>query len=150
MIAIRVITQTTRQLRRSRHYSPNDLQNTTDRFTLLESLKGVGAGVNQVDADDREFPERKRQRDGESPPRELSGGHSPSAARRTSNLMAIYAFARMTDDIGDEASGDRLALLDWLDDELDLAFRGEAIHPVFQRLTATISSLNLDPNLFVP
>ena len=64
------------------------------------------------------------------------------------NLMAIYAFARMTDDIGDEASGDRLALLDWLDDELDLAFRGEAIHPVFQRLTATISSLNLDPEPF--
>ncbi len=60
------------------------------------------------------------------------------------NLMAIYAFARMTDDIGDEASGDRLALLDWLDDELDLAFRGDAIHPVFQRLTSTIESLDLD------
>jgi squalene synthase HpnC len=64
------------------------------------------------------------------------------------NLMAIYAFARMTDDIGDEASGDRLALLDWLDDELDLAFRGEAIHPVFQRLTATIASLALSPEPF--
>jgi len=64
------------------------------------------------------------------------------------NLMAIYAFARMTDDIGDEASGDRLALLDWLDDELDLAFRGEAIHPVFQRLTSTISSLQLGPEPF--
>jgi squalene synthase HpnC len=64
------------------------------------------------------------------------------------NLMAIYAFARMTDDIGDEASGDRLALLDWLDDELDLAFRGEAIHPVFQRLTPTITSLDLDPEPF--
>jgi squalene synthase HpnC len=65
-----------------------------------------------------------------------------------SNLMAIYAFARMTDDIGDEASGDRLALLDWLDDELDLAFRGEAIHPVFQRLTLTIMSLDLRPEPF--
>jgi squalene synthase HpnC len=64
------------------------------------------------------------------------------------NLMAIYAFARMTDDIGDEASGDRLALLAWLDDELDLAFRGEAIHPVFQRLTPTIESLNLAPEPF--
>lgn len=64
------------------------------------------------------------------------------------NLMAIYAFARMTDDIGDEASGDRLALLDWLDDELDLAFRGDAIHPVFQRLTSTIESLDLDPEPF--
>jgi squalene synthase HpnC len=64
------------------------------------------------------------------------------------NLMAIYAFARMTDDIGDEATGDRLALLDWLDDELDLAFRGEAIHPVFQRLTTTIASLGLSPEPF--
>lgn len=64
------------------------------------------------------------------------------------NLMAIYAFARMTDDIGDEATGDRLALLDWLDDELDLAFRGEAIHPVFQRLTSTIESLDLGPEPF--
>jgi squalene synthase HpnC len=64
------------------------------------------------------------------------------------NLMAIYAFARMTDDIGDEATGDRLALLDWLDDELDLAFRGEAIHPVFQHLTPTIASLDLAPEPF--
>jgi squalene synthase HpnC len=64
------------------------------------------------------------------------------------NLMAIYAFARMTDDIGDEATGDRVALLDWLDDELDLAFAGEAIHPVFQRLTATIASLDLSPDPF--
>ncbi len=64
------------------------------------------------------------------------------------NLMAIYGFARLTDDIGDEADGDRLALLDWLDDELELAFRGEAIHPVFQRLTPMIESLHLSPAPF--
>jgi squalene synthase HpnC len=61
-----------------------------------------------------------------------------------SNLMAIYGFARLTDDIGDEADGDRLALLDWLDDELTLAGQGRAIHPVFQRLTPVIRDLNLD------
>ena len=60
-----------------------------------------------------------------------------------SQLMAIYAFARLTDDIGDEAEGDRLALLDWLDDELTLASEGHAIHPVFQRLTPVIQDLNL-------
>ena len=60
-----------------------------------------------------------------------------------SKLMAIYAFARLTDDIGDEAEGDRLALLDWLDDELTLAGEGRAIHPVFQRLTPVIEELNL-------
>jgi squalene synthase HpnC len=64
------------------------------------------------------------------------------------NLMAIYAFARLTDDIGDEATGNRLALLDFLDAELDLAFLGEAIHPVFQRLTPVIASLNLSPAPF--
>ena len=61
-----------------------------------------------------------------------------------SELMAIYAFARFTDDIGDEAEGDRLVLLDWLDDELTLAGEGRAIHPVFQRLTPVIQDLNLD------
>jgi squalene synthase HpnC len=60
-----------------------------------------------------------------------------------SQLMAIYGFARLTDDIGDEAEGDRLALLDWLDDELNLAAEGRAIHPVFQRLTPLILDLNL-------
>jgi squalene synthase HpnC len=60
-----------------------------------------------------------------------------------SELMAIYAFARLTDDIGDEAEGDRLALLNWLDDELTLAGEGRAIHPVFQRLTPVIQDLDL-------
>jgi squalene synthase HpnC len=60
-----------------------------------------------------------------------------------SQLMAIYGFARLTDDIGDEADGDRLALLDWLDDELTLAAEGRAIHPVFQRLTPLIVDLGI-------
>lgn len=64
------------------------------------------------------------------------------------NLMAIYGFARLTDDIGDEAEGDRLALLDWLDDELILAAEGRAIHPVFQRLTPVIVDLHLSLDPF--
>jgi squalene synthase HpnC len=60
-----------------------------------------------------------------------------------SQLMAIYAFARLTDDVGDESQGDRLALLDWLDDELTLASEGRAIHPVFQRLTPVIQDLDV-------
>lgn len=60
-----------------------------------------------------------------------------------SRLLAIYGFARLTDDIGDEAEGDRLALLDWLDDELTLAGEGRAIHPVFRRLTPVIDDLGL-------
>ncbi len=64
------------------------------------------------------------------------------------HLMAIYGFARLTDDIGDEADGDRMALLDWLDDELDLASKGEAIHPVFRRLTPVIEDLHLSLDPF--
>src|SRR5271170_2124334 len=60
------------------------------------------------------------------------------------NLMAIYGFARFTDDIGDEAEGDRLALLDWLEDELELAAEGNAVHPVLRRLSPVIKSLELD------
>ena len=32
--------------------------------------------------------------------------------RPRTNLMRVYAYARFVDDVGDEASGDRLALLD--------------------------------------
>jgi squalene synthase HpnC len=69
----------------------------------------------------------------------------PQAVRH--HLLAVYGFARLADDIGDEAQGDRLALLDWLDDELDRASRGVATHPLVARLTPTIAQfdLPLDP-----
>jgi squalene synthase HpnC len=69
----------------------------------------------------------------------------PHAVR--DHLMAVYGFARLADDIGDEASGDRLALLDWLTSELVLAGRGQATHPILRRLTPTIRQfeLALDP-----
>ena len=63
------------------------------------------------------------------------------------SLMAVYGFARLADDLGDEAQGDRLALLDWLDSELDRAAAGDATHPVLQRLSPVIRGLglSLDP-----
>jgi squalene synthase HpnC len=60
-----------------------------------------------------------------------------------SNLMAIYGFARLTDDVGDEAQGDRLKLLDELEAQLDLAANGRATNPTFQRLSPVIRDLNL-------
>ena len=53
-------------------------------------------------------------------------------------FIAIYGFARLTDDIGDEAEGDRLALLTGSTTSSTLAGEGRAIHPVFQRLTPMI------------
>jgi squalene synthase HpnC len=69
----------------------------------------------------------------------------PRAVR--AHLLAIYGFARLADDIGDEAGGDRLDLLDWLSEELGRAARGEATHPLLRRLTPTIRrfDLPLDP-----
>ena len=65
----------------------------------------------------------------------------PRAVR--AHLMAIYGFARLADDIGDEAEGDRLAQLDWLESELHRAAEGRASHPLLQRLTPTLRDLGL-------
>lgn len=63
------------------------------------------------------------------------------------HLLAIYGFARLADDLGDEAKGDRLAHLEWLDTDLRRAGHGNAVHPVLQDLTAVIRAfdLSLDP-----
>lgn len=62
-------------------------------------------------------------------------------------LMAIYGFARLTDDLGDQAEGDRLAMLDWLEADVERAATGNATHPVIQELTPVIRGyeLSLDP-----
>jgi len=64
-------------------------------------------------------------------------------ARVRAHLVAIYGFARLADDIGDEADGDRLAMLDWLDEELVRAAEGRATHPLLVRLTPTIEACRL-------
>ncbi|HUD69483.1 MAG TPA: squalene synthase HpnC [Acidimicrobiales bacterium] len=59
------------------------------------------------------------------------------------NLLAVYAFARLTDDLGDEAEGDRLAQLNWLETELDRAAAGSATHPVLRDLAAVLPKLDV-------
>jgi squalene synthase HpnC len=63
--------------------------------------------------------------------------------------MAVYGFARLTDDIGDEAPGDRVALLDWLEQELRRSRTGEATHPMLKALTPTLVELELPLAPFV-
>jgi squalene synthase HpnC len=66
----------------------------------------------------------------------------PRAQRE--HLFALYGFARLVDDIGDEAEGDRLAQLDWVDRELDLIFVGaQPSHELLQRLAATVRACHL-------
>lgn len=66
---------------------------------------------------------------------------APRGARP--HLRAIYGFARLVDNLGDEAGGDRLVLLDELERELDGPPRTE----IMRRLHETIAqcSLPLDP-----
>ena len=60
-------------------------------------------------------------------------------------LLAVYGFARLVDDVGDEAPGDRLALLDDLERDLERAFEpaGAPAHPLIAALRPTIASRSL-------
>jgi squalene synthase HpnC len=62
------------------------------------------------------------------------------------HLLAVYGFARLADELGDEhvvAPGERLAALDWLQEELDRAYAGNARHPLLVRLQSTIAQCAL-------
>jgi squalene synthase HpnC len=59
------------------------------------------------------------------------------------HLLAIYGFARLTDELGDEVPGDRLAALEWLSAELDRSFAGTATHPLLRALSPTIAACGL-------
>jgi squalene synthase HpnC len=58
--------------------------------------------------------------------------------RVRTHLLAIYGFARLVDELGDVAGGDRLEALDWLEAELDRAYDGRAEHPLLARLAPTL------------
>ncbi|HTX31876.1 MAG TPA: squalene synthase HpnC [Solirubrobacteraceae bacterium] len=69
--------------------------------------------------------------------------------RERSHLLAIYGFARLVDDLGDEAPGDRLALLDWLEAELDRLYAGAPVeHPVMRSLAPTVAACHLPAEPF--
>ena len=80
---------------------------------------------------------------------ERSGGENFSVAARVlsrsdrRHLLAVYGFARLADELGDEHSGDRLAALDWLESELDRAYAGEARNPLLRGLQATLAECEL-------
>jgi len=71
---------------------------------------------------------------------------APREMRR--HLAALYAYCRTVDDLGDEAPGDRLALLDRFESELDAAFSSRARHPVLVALQETIARFDLPRDPF--
>jgi squalene synthase HpnC len=66
------------------------------------------------------------------------------------HFHAIYAYCRVSDDLGDEV-GDRsvaLALLDFWGRELDACYEGRARHPVFVALAKTIQECSIPKEPF--
>jgi len=71
----------------------------------------------------------------------------PAALRR--DLTAIYGAARLIDEAGDAASGDRSALLDAIERDVLAAFAGRAHHPLLQRLTPLAAAHAVTPDPFL-
>ncbi|MFI8230352.1 squalene synthase HpnC [Streptomyces sp. NPDC085900] len=82
------------------------------------------------------------------------------------DLMAVYGFARLVDDIGDgdlapggadarllgvspAEAEDRLLLLDAFEADLDRVFSGEPRHPLLRRLQPTVRRRSLTPEPFL-
>jgi squalene synthase HpnC len=67
--------------------------------------------------------------------------------RVRAHLLALYGFARLVDDVGDEAEGDRLALLDELEADLKRVWGGTPQNPLIAQLVPTVAAcqLPIDP-----
>ncbi len=65
------------------------------------------------------------------------------------HFHAIYAYCRVSDDLGDEVASPEqaLALLDFWGEQLEACYRGQAQHPVFVALAETIRAcqIPIDP-----
>jgi squalene synthase HpnC len=65
------------------------------------------------------------------------------------HFFALYSFCRYTDDLGDEAVGDRLALLDLWERDLRAGLAGSDAHPLFVALRATAARYAIPHELFL-
>jgi squalene synthase HpnC len=65
------------------------------------------------------------------------------------HLRAVYGYARLVDILGDEAEGDRLALLDELEGEVEACYTGRPGWPVTERLQPTIREYDLPREPFL-
>ncbi|MBF6330756.1 squalene synthase HpnC [Nocardia transvalensis] len=70
----------------------------------------------------------------------------PAAPRR--HLHAVYAVARLIDDLGDRATGDRTARLLALRADMARVWDGEPEHPILRALVPTVAECHLDPEPF--
>jgi len=64
-------------------------------------------------------------------------------------MYSVYAFCRHTDDLGDEAAGDRLALLDEWERDLRRVEGGTPQHPILVALQQTLREHPMPPELYL-
>ena len=64
------------------------------------------------------------------------------------HVSAVYAYCRGVDDLGDEAAGDRLALLDAWEADLELCYTGTPSAPHLRALQHTIGAFAIPPEPF--
>jgi squalene synthase HpnC len=64
------------------------------------------------------------------------------------HFYSVYAFCRGVDDLGDEATGDRLELLKEWESQLDLCYNGSPTHPFFVALQSTIRQFDIPRDPF--
>ena len=69
--------------------------------------------------------------------------------RHRAPMFAVYAFCRYTDDLGDEAEGDRAALLEEWRAETERAFAGGGSHPISVALHRAARDRPLSPRPFL-
>ncbi len=65
------------------------------------------------------------------------------------HFFSIYAFCRGVDDLGDQVEGERLALLDAWEAELEAAYAGTPSHPYFVALQQTIREFDIPREPFL-
>src|SRR5438876_7557549 len=65
------------------------------------------------------------------------------------HLRRVYGYCRLVDILGDEAEGDRLALLDELEREVEACYGGSPSWPVLRELQPTIREFDLPREPFL-
>ena len=82
--------------------------------------------------------------------RQASSENFPVAPRWLPNEMRrrltdVYGFARLVDDTGDEVVGDRIALLDQIESDVDRIYDGVPKHPLIRSLQSTVRDCAIPP-----
>lgn len=78
----------------------------------------------------------------------VAGIFCPKPLRQ--HFYNVYAYCRISDDLGDEIGDTQkaLILLDWWEDELNAMYRSEPRHPVFVALAETVEKFGIPPDPF--